>query len=59
MIGWDSASRFSSWKENSIRPLVLRPKMTACQIIFKKEALAPHNVTFQVSDEELDEVFNW
>jgi aldehyde:ferredoxin oxidoreductase len=26
---------------------------------FKKEALAPHNVTFQVSDEELDQVFNW
>jgi len=26
---------------------------------FKKEALPPHNVTFQVSDEELDEVFNW
>lgn len=26
---------------------------------FKKELLAPHNVTFQVSDEELDQVFNW
>jgi aldehyde:ferredoxin oxidoreductase len=26
---------------------------------FKKEALAPHNVTFQVKDEELDQVFNW
>lgn len=26
---------------------------------FKKEKLAPHNVTFTVSDEELDEVFNW
>jgi aldehyde:ferredoxin oxidoreductase len=26
---------------------------------FKKEALAPHNVTFQVSDKELDQVFNW
>jgi aldehyde:ferredoxin oxidoreductase len=26
---------------------------------FKKQALAPHNVTFQVKDEELDEVFNW
>jgi aldehyde:ferredoxin oxidoreductase len=26
---------------------------------FKKQALAPHNVTFQVKDEELDQVFNW
>jgi aldehyde:ferredoxin oxidoreductase len=26
---------------------------------FKKEALGPHNVTFQVKDEELDQVFNW
>jgi len=26
---------------------------------FKKEVLPPHNVTFQVTDEELDEVFNW
>lgn len=26
---------------------------------FKKEALPPHDVTFQVSDEELDTVFNW
>ncbi|MBC2710332.1 MAG: aldehyde ferredoxin oxidoreductase [Desulfosarcina sp.] len=26
---------------------------------FKKEALAPHNVTFNVTDEELDTVFNW
>ncbi len=26
---------------------------------FKKEPVAPHNVTFQVKDEELDQVFNW
>jgi aldehyde:ferredoxin oxidoreductase len=26
---------------------------------FKKEALPPHNITFGVSDEELDQVFNW
>ena len=26
---------------------------------FKKQPLAPHNVTFQVSDDELDQVFNW
>lgn len=26
---------------------------------FKNEALAPHNVTFAVPDEELDTVFNW
>ncbi len=26
---------------------------------FKKEALPPHNVTLQVTDEELDSVFNW
>ena len=26
---------------------------------FKTEPLPPHNVTFQVSDEELDTVFNW
>jgi aldehyde:ferredoxin oxidoreductase len=26
---------------------------------FKKQALAPHNVTFGVKDEELDQVFNW
>jgi aldehyde:ferredoxin oxidoreductase len=26
---------------------------------FKREALAPHNVTFQVKDEDLDKVYNW
>jgi aldehyde:ferredoxin oxidoreductase len=26
---------------------------------FKKEPLPPHNVTFQVNDEDLDKVFNW
>lgn len=26
---------------------------------FKKEPLPPHNITFQVKDEELDQVFNW
>jgi len=26
---------------------------------FKKEALPPHNITFKVEDEELDQVFNW
>ncbi|MFH0844560.1 MAG: aldehyde ferredoxin oxidoreductase C-terminal domain-containing protein, partial [Pseudomonadota bacterium] len=26
---------------------------------FKKEPLPPHNITFQVKDEDLDEVFNW
>lgn len=26
---------------------------------FKTEAVGPHNVTFQVKDEELDQVFNW
>ncbi len=26
---------------------------------FKKETLPPHNVTFEVKDEELDQVFNW
>ncbi|GAB6904846.1 conserved hypothetical protein [Desulfosarcina cetonica] len=26
---------------------------------FKKEALAPHNVTFGVTDEELDTLYNW
>jgi aldehyde:ferredoxin oxidoreductase len=26
---------------------------------FKKEALAPHNITFGVTDEELDTLYNW
>ena len=26
---------------------------------FKKEKLAPHNVVFEVSDDELDQVYNW
>jgi aldehyde:ferredoxin oxidoreductase len=26
---------------------------------FKKEKLAPHNVTFMVTDSELDQVYNW
>ncbi len=26
---------------------------------FKKESLAPHNVIFEVKDEDLDQVFNW
>lgn len=26
---------------------------------FKTEALAPHNIKFQVNDEDLDQVFNW
>jgi aldehyde:ferredoxin oxidoreductase len=26
---------------------------------FQNEPLAPHNVTFDVKDEDLDKVFNW
>jgi aldehyde:ferredoxin oxidoreductase len=26
---------------------------------FQNEKLPPHNVTFQVKDEDLDQVFNW
>lgn len=26
---------------------------------FKKEAAPPHNITFKIEDEELDQVFNW
>ncbi|HPP06350.1 MAG TPA: aldehyde ferredoxin oxidoreductase C-terminal domain-containing protein, partial [Syntrophorhabdaceae bacterium] len=26
---------------------------------FKKEPLPPHNITFNITDEELDQVFNW
>ena len=26
---------------------------------FKKEALPPHNITFQVKDEDLDKIYNW
>ena len=26
---------------------------------FKTEKFAPHNVTFEVKDEDLDKVFNW
>jgi aldehyde:ferredoxin oxidoreductase len=26
---------------------------------FKKEKLPPHDVTFEVKDEDLDQVFNW
>ena len=26
---------------------------------FKTEPVGPHNITFQVTDEELDQVFNW
>jgi aldehyde:ferredoxin oxidoreductase len=26
---------------------------------FKKDALPPHNITFQVTDKDLDQVFNW
>jgi aldehyde:ferredoxin oxidoreductase len=28
-------------------------------LFMKNQPLAPHNVTFQVKDEELDQVFNW
>jgi aldehyde:ferredoxin oxidoreductase len=26
---------------------------------FKKESLPPHNIKFQVKDEDLDNLFNW
>jgi aldehyde:ferredoxin oxidoreductase len=26
---------------------------------FSTETVAPHNITFKVTDEELDQVFNW
>ncbi len=28
-------------------------------LFMKNQSLAPHNVTFQVKDDELDQVFNW
>ncbi len=45
------------------REFNLRAGLTAKQDrlpeFFKKEALSPHNLTFTVKDEELDQVFNW
>jgi aldehyde:ferredoxin oxidoreductase len=45
------------------REFNLRAGLTAKQDrlpdFFKKEALTPHNLTFAVKDEELDQVFNW
>ena len=38
---------------------VLPPRTTGFPSYFKTEALPPHDVTFQVTDEELDQVFNW
>jgi aldehyde:ferredoxin oxidoreductase len=35
------------------------PKDDRLPEYFKKEPLPPHNVTFQVKDEDLDQVFNW
>ncbi len=35
------------------------PKHDRLPDFFKKEVLPPHNITFQVKDEELDTVFNW
>ncbi|MGD8367732.1 MAG: aldehyde ferredoxin oxidoreductase C-terminal domain-containing protein [Desulfobacterales bacterium] len=35
------------------------PKDDRLPDYFKKETLPPHNVTFEVKDEELDQVFNW
>jgi len=35
------------------------PKDDRLPEYFKKEPLPPHNVTFQVKDEDLDKVFNW
>jgi aldehyde:ferredoxin oxidoreductase len=37
----------------------LSPKDDRLPDYFKKEALPPHNVTFEVKDEELDQIFNW
>jgi aldehyde:ferredoxin oxidoreductase len=37
----------------------LSPKDDRLPDYFKKEALPPHNVTFGVKDEELDQIFNW
>jgi aldehyde:ferredoxin oxidoreductase len=45
------------------REFNLRAGLTAKQDrlpdFFKKETLSPHNLTFMVKDEELDQVFNW
>jgi aldehyde:ferredoxin oxidoreductase len=35
------------------------PKHDRLPEFFKKEALSPHNVTFTVTDKDLDSVFNW
>jgi aldehyde:ferredoxin oxidoreductase len=37
----------------------LGPKDDRLPDYFKQEPLTPHNVTFAVKDEELDQVFNW
>jgi aldehyde:ferredoxin oxidoreductase len=37
----------------------LGPEQDRLPEFFKKEAVSPHNITFQVTDEDLDKVFNW
>jgi aldehyde:ferredoxin oxidoreductase len=35
------------------------PKHDRLPDFFKTEALPPHNVIFEVKDEDLDQVYNW
>ncbi|PKN28966.1 MAG: aldehyde ferredoxin oxidoreductase [Deltaproteobacteria bacterium HGW-Deltaproteobacteria-21] len=37
----------------------LGPEQDRLPEFFKKEAVSPHNITFQVKDEDLDKVFDW
>ena len=37
----------------------LGPEQDRLPEFFKKQALPPHNVVFQVTDQDLDKVFNW
>jgi aldehyde:ferredoxin oxidoreductase len=37
----------------------LGPEQDRLPAFMKKEPLPPHNILFQVKDEDLDKVFNW
>ena len=59
MMWWHSEKKILDYERDFNKRAGFTASHDRLPAYFSKEPLAPHNVTFAVTDEELDQVFNW
>ena len=59
MMWWHSGKKILSIERDFNKKAGFTKESDRLPRFFKREAVGPHNVTFDIPDEQLDMVFNW